>query len=248
MFEHYRDDAASSGQKKNSNRARGESSKTASKKARTDDPPATAPSKENSPPPPPTEQTTPTPVNPHPSSRAADKEALDNLPEGSLSSLVVGSARKRIYKLSKHRRSQAAINETASMEVDQIINRGLNEIVSVSHLLLFHHLCLTSLPYFFIFHLQGLLSLTASWRRAGALVSRGQNFDSRLAQAKQALEDEKKKLLEENKELSKLNEQLCEDQATLTKELQDSQGALKKANEAQVKWRESSVLVTQECK
>ena len=101
---------------------------------------------------------------------------------------------------------------------------------------------------YLILCLQGLLSLTASWRRAGALVSRGQNFDSRLAQAKQALEDENNKLLEENKELSKLNEQLYEDQATLTKELQDAQDALKKANDSREKFRESAKLVTQECK
>ena len=59
---------------------------------------------------------------------------------------------------------------------------------------------------YLILCLQGLLTLTAGWRRVGALVSRGKNFDSRLAQAKQALEDENKKLLEENKELSKMNE------------------------------------------
>ncbi|XP_062093464.1 uncharacterized protein LOC133799466 [Humulus lupulus] len=93
-----------------------------------------------------------------------------------------------------------------------------------------------------------LLSLTASWRRAGALVSREKDFDSRLAQAKQALEADNNKLLEENKKLSKLNEKLCEDQATLTLELQEAHDTLKKANEEQKKWRESTVLVTQECK
>ncbi|XP_062099006.1 uncharacterized protein LOC133804919 [Humulus lupulus] len=130
VFTHYEAAAASSVLKKDSKRARGESSKTPLKKARTEDTPTAVPSKENMTPSPPTEQSTPTPVNPQPSSRAADKETFDNLSEGSLSSLVVGSARERIYKLSKHRRSQAAINETASMEVDQIINRGLNEIVT----------------------------------------------------------------------------------------------------------------------
>ncbi|XP_062078969.1 uncharacterized protein LOC133783371 [Humulus lupulus] len=224
VFDHYQAVAASSIPKKDGKRARGESSKTPSKKARTDDAPATAPSKENTPPPPPTEQTTPTPANPQPSSRAADKEALDNSSEGSLPSLVVGSAREMIYKLSKHRRSQAAITETASMEADQVVNRGLNEIVS------------------------GLLTLTAGSRRIGALVSQGRNFDSRLAQAKEVFEVDKDKLLEENKELSRQYEQMCEDQAILTKELQDAQEALKKANEAREKWRESSVLVTQECK
>ena len=136
VFEHYQVAAASFFPKKVSKRARGESNKTPSKKARTDDAPATAPSKENSPPPPPSEQTTPTPVNPQPSSKAVDKEALNNLPEGSLPSLVVSFAREKIYKLSKHRHSQAAITDTASMEADQVLKRGLDEIVSVSQFLL----------------------------------------------------------------------------------------------------------------
>ena len=139
FFEHYQTAAAAS-VPKDSKRARGESSKTPSKKARTEDDPGAGPSKENMTPPPPAEQSSPAPTNPQPPSRVAGRETLDNLSEGSLSSLVVGSARERIYKLSKHRRSQAAINETASMTADQIINRGLNEIVSVSQLLLFHHL------------------------------------------------------------------------------------------------------------
>ncbi|XP_062094018.1 uncharacterized protein LOC133800056 [Humulus lupulus] len=87
------------------------------------------------------------------------------------------------------------------------------------------------------------------------MVSREKNFDSRLAQAKQVLEDEKAKLLEENskllvenKELSKLNEQLCEDQSTLTQELQESEDAREKANEERKKWRESDVLNTRDCK
>ena len=150
FFEHYQTAAAASVPKDNK-RARGESSKTPSKKARTEDTPGAGPSKENMTLPPPTEQSTPAPENPQLSSKAAGRETLDNLSEGSLSSLMVGSARERIYKLSKHRRSQAAINETTSMEVDQIINRGLNEIVSVSHLLLLHHLCLTHFPYFISF-------------------------------------------------------------------------------------------------
>ena len=136
VFEHYMATTASSGQKKDSKRARGESSKTASKKARTDDPPATAPSKENSPPPTPLEQPASTPADQQPSPKAPSSQTLHTQPEGSLPSLVVSSARERIYKLSKHKRSQAAITETTSMETDQVINRGLNEIVSVSQLLM----------------------------------------------------------------------------------------------------------------
>ncbi|XP_062094161.1 uncharacterized protein LOC133800223 [Humulus lupulus] len=128
VFEHYQAAATSSAQKKDSKRARGESSKTPSKKARTDDVPTNAPSKENSPPPPSSKQATPTPADPQPSSKAPDKEALDIRPKGSLPSLMVSSTRERIYKLSKHKRSQAAITETSSTEADQVVNRGLNEI------------------------------------------------------------------------------------------------------------------------
>ncbi|XP_062109752.1 uncharacterized protein LOC133821531 [Humulus lupulus] len=129
FFEHYQTAAAAS-VPKDSKRARGESSKAPSKKARTEDTPGAGPSKENTTPPPPTEKSSPAPANPQPSSRAAGRETLDNASEGSLSNLVVGSARERIYTLSKHRRSQTTINEIASMTADQIINRGLNEIVS----------------------------------------------------------------------------------------------------------------------
>ncbi|XP_062088782.1 uncharacterized protein LOC133795346 [Humulus lupulus] len=226
VFEHYKAAAASYGQKKNNKRARKESSKTASKKARTDDPPTTAPSKENSPPPFPFEQPTSTPsveqtsnpatpIDQQPSPKAPSSQTLRTQPEGSLLSIVVSSARERIYKLSKHKHSQAAITETTSMEIDQVINRGLNEIAS------------------------GLLTITPGWRRAGALVSRDRNFDARLAEAKKALKaknDELTKqnggLLGEKTELSKQKEELLEQKATLTEELLETQNALKKSNEA----------------
>ena len=76
------------------------------------------------------------------------------------------------------------------------------------------------------------------------MVSRERNFDSKLAQATQALEDEKAKLFEENKELVKLNEQLCEDQSTLTRELQESEAARNKAIDERHKWKENCKLNT----
>ncbi|XP_062088590.1 uncharacterized protein LOC133795156 [Humulus lupulus] len=111
------------------------------------------------------------------------------------------------------------------MEADQVLNRVLNEIVS------------------------RLLTITAGWRRAGALVSRGRNFDSRLAEAKQALEarnnelaKQNGELLEENTELSKQKAELLEEKATLTKELLETRDALKKANESREKFREYAKL------
>ncbi|XP_062103725.1 uncharacterized protein LOC133814831 [Humulus lupulus] len=238
MFEHYRAVAASSSQKKNSKRARGESSKTASKKAQTDDPPAIAPSKENSPPSSPLEQPASTlsveqtsnpatPIDQQPSPKAPSSQTLCTPLEGSLPNIVVSSARERIYKLSKHKRSQASITKTTSMEANQVLNRGLNEI--------------------------GLLTITAGWRRAGALVSRGKNFDTRLAEAKKSLEAKNNELTKQNgeflaekTELSKQKEELLEQKATLTEELLETRNALKKSNEAREKFRESSTLKNQQ--
>ncbi|XP_062118615.1 uncharacterized protein LOC133832261 [Humulus lupulus] len=99
------------------------------------------------------------------------------------------------------------------MEADQVVNRGLNEIVS---------------------------------RRIGALVSRGKNFDSRLAESKQALEAANNELPEENKELSKQKEQLCEDKVNLTQDLLETRETLRKANETKEKFKESAKLSHQE--
>ncbi|XP_062090212.1 uncharacterized protein LOC133794317 [Humulus lupulus] len=136
VFEHYKAAAASSGRKEDSKRTRGESSKTAPKKARTEDPPATVPSKDNTPPPSPLEQpgstppvdqdaTPPTIVDQHPTPQdptSRTHRTQPSQPECSLSSSVVSSTRERIYKLSKHKRSQEAIDDTISMEIDQILN------------------------------------------------------------------------------------------------------------------------------
>ena len=140
FFAHYQA-AAEASVPKDGKRARGESSKTPAKKARTENASTDAPSKENLTYPPAPEQQTPTPADPRSSSKAVDKEAMDHLSEGSLPSHVVGMARERIYRLSKHKRSQVAINDTATMDIHDIINRGLNEIASVSCLLLLCPLC-----------------------------------------------------------------------------------------------------------
>ncbi|XP_062089123.1 uncharacterized protein LOC133795681 [Humulus lupulus] len=96
---------------------------------------------------------------------------------------------------------------------------------------------------------KGLLTITAGWHRAGALVSQGRNFDTRLAKAKQALEDKNNELAKHNDELlgekvalPKQKDELLEDKANLTKELLETQDALKKANESREKFRESAKL------
>ncbi|XP_062100620.1 uncharacterized protein LOC133806547 [Humulus lupulus] len=274
VFEHYKAAAASSGRKKDSKRTRGESSKTASKKARTEDPPATVPSNENTPPPSPLKQlastppvdqhsTPPTPVDQHPTPQDPTSRTHRTQPEDSLSSSVVSSARERIYKLSKHKRSKEAIDGTISMETDQILNRWLNEIVSVSYFLMLNNLLLIFCHRLTLFILlQGLLTMAAGWRHAGAMVSKTKNFDTRLAEAKKALEGKNTDLLEKNDELTKQNGELLEkiaelskqnvvlleQKATLTDELLESQDALKKSNEDKEKFRKSARLNYQQSK
>ncbi|XP_062075235.1 uncharacterized protein LOC133779269 [Humulus lupulus] len=103
---------------------------------------------------------------------------------------------------------------------------------------------------------KGLLTMTASWRRAGAMVSRAKNFDTRLAEAKKALEEKNTELLEKNNELTKENgellekstelskqkEELLEQKATLTEELLEVRDGLKKSNEDKEKFRQSAKL------
>ncbi|XP_062075735.1 uncharacterized protein LOC133779847 [Humulus lupulus] len=119
MFDHYTASTAPSSRKKDSKRLRGESSKAASKKARTKDhPPAATPLKEKMPPPSPhDQQSPPAPVNQHSTPPAPTEQTPQgNQPGDALTSTVVGLARERIYKLSKHKRSQEAIVGTNSME------------------------------------------------------------------------------------------------------------------------------------
>ena len=59
--------------------------------------------------------------------------------------------------------------------------------------------------------------MTAGWRCAAAMVSKTKNFDTRLAEAKKALEGKSVDLLEKNNELTKQNDKLLEKSAELSK-------------------------------
>ncbi|XP_062103176.1 uncharacterized protein LOC133814199 [Humulus lupulus] len=142
LFELYSEvvPAAPSSKKKGSRPHRGERSKNPpTKKARTRDPPAPVPSRETTPPPAPFDQTSPSaPVDQTPHAAPADRlpplAPVDQAPldqtGDALMSIVLSSAKDRMKKISRHRRSREAIIGTDSMEVDQIINRALNEIGS----------------------------------------------------------------------------------------------------------------------
>ncbi|XP_062119256.1 peroxisomal and mitochondrial division factor 1-like [Humulus lupulus] len=74
----------------------------------------------------------------------------------------------------------------------------------------------------------------------------GKNVD--LLKKNTELTKQNSELLEENTELTKLNDELLEHKATLTEELLESRGALKKSNEDKEKFRESAKLNHQQSK
>ncbi|XP_062113945.1 uncharacterized protein LOC133824949 [Humulus lupulus] len=138
---------APASRKKESRRHPGESSSNPSKKrARIEDPPAPVPSKETTPPPAPVDQTLPpalvdqTPPPVPVDSTPPDKSG--NTQGEAIMNIAFNSANDKLKKLSRHRRSREAINNTGSMTVDQIFSCGLNEVLS------------------------GVLTLSTGWRRS----------------------------------------------------------------------------------
>ncbi|XP_062104255.1 proline-rich receptor-like protein kinase PERK8 [Humulus lupulus] len=130
--------AAPSRKKKGSRQHRGvSSSNPPKKKTQTADPPIPVPSKETMPPPAPIDQTSPptlvnqtcppTPLN-QPPPAPADQTPPDQTGDA-LTNIVLSSAKDRMIKLSRHRRSREAIIGTDSMKINQIINRALNEVL-----------------------------------------------------------------------------------------------------------------------
>ncbi|XP_062114441.1 vegetative cell wall protein gp1-like [Humulus lupulus] len=110
--------AARPSKKKGSKQHRGESSSNPpTKKTQIADPPIPVPSKETTPPPAPIDQTSPpaptdqtrppAPVNQHPPA-PADQTPPDQTGEA-LTNIVLSSAKDRLAKLSRHRRSREAI-------------------------------------------------------------------------------------------------------------------------------------------
>ncbi|XP_062088765.1 uncharacterized protein LOC133795328 [Humulus lupulus] len=109
---------------------------------------------------------------------------------------------------------------------------------------------------------EGIVDHDRWLHRAGAMVSQTKILDTRLAEAKKALEGknadlldknneltkENDELLEKSAELSKQKEELLQQKATLTEELLESRDALKKSNEDREKFRESAKINYQEYK
>ncbi|XP_062118320.1 uncharacterized protein LOC133831934 [Humulus lupulus] len=191
--------AAPPSKKKWSRQHLGESSSIPlTKKIQIADPPTPASSKETTPPPAPIDQTSPpapvdqthppAPVN-QPPPTPTDQTPPDQTGEA-LKNIVLSSSKDRMTKLLRHRRSQEAIIGTDTMEVDQIINRALSKVLS------------------------GVLTMSASWRRSGALTAQSE----------------------------KKNAELLEQKAKLSEELKQHQATLIKAIETKEKYKEASLL------
>ncbi|XP_062116122.1 uncharacterized protein LOC133830212 [Humulus lupulus] len=235
--------AAPPSKKKGSRQHHGESSSNPlTKKVRTADPPMPAPSKETTPPPAPIDRTSPpapvnqthppAPVN-QPPPALADQTPPDQTGED-LTNIVLSSAKDTLTKLSRHRCSREAIIGTDSMEVDQIINRALNEVLS------------------------GVLTMSASWRRLGALTAQ---YEKRLGEQLKASEDRHAEELEASKArhaealkmaeakytkqleaAKKKNAELLKQKGKLVEELKQHQATLIKAIKTKEKYKEASLL------
>ncbi|XP_062080458.1 uncharacterized protein LOC133785223 [Humulus lupulus] len=165
------DPVAPASKKNGSRQHRGESSSNPpTKKAQTGDPPVSDPSKETTPPPAPINQSSPpapedqtlppSPANQTPPT-PADQTPPDQTVEA-LMNMALNLAKDRLTKLSRHRRSQEAIGNTDSMEVEQIFNLVLNEVLS------------------------GVLTMSAVWRCSRALTAQ---YKKRLGEQLRASED-----------------------------------------------------------
>ncbi|XP_062079289.1 uncharacterized protein LOC133783657 [Humulus lupulus] len=238
LFKLYNVPTVPSSKKKESRRHCGESSKAPpTKNARTRDPPAAVPSRETTPPPAPLDQTSPLAPTDQTSPPAPDQTppqapTSQMPPAQTLTSIVLSSAKERLTKLPRHRRSQEAITGTDSMEVDHIINRTLNEIAS------------------------GMLTMTARWRRSGALITQLQTSEAKHAEELKAdeakhteqLEATKDRHTEQLKAVEKTNAELLDQKNKLAEELKQFQAALTKAIDEKEKFKESSKLNFHEAK
>ncbi|XP_062100501.1 uncharacterized protein LOC133806414 [Humulus lupulus] len=188
------------------------------KKAWTGDPLVPVSSKETTPPPAPLDQMSPpaptnqtsppTPTDQTPPAAPADQappaapadQAPPDQTGDALTSIMLSSAKERMTKILRHRCSREAIIGNDSVEVDQIINCALNEIAS------------------------GMLTMTASWRRSGALTAQ---YEKKLGEQLKASEDRhaeelkmaEAKYIEQLEAAEKQNPELLEQKAKMDEEL-----------------------------
>ncbi|XP_062075293.1 uncharacterized protein LOC133779336 [Humulus lupulus] len=118
------------------------------KRARTEDPPTPTPSKEATPAPGPADQTPPAPTNQNPPAPANPSLATQPDKTQVLLNSTYTSASDRLKKLSRHQRSLESFSNAPTMSVDQLLSRGLNELLT------------------------GILTLSTSWCRSEEVVTK----------------------------------------------------------------------------
>ncbi|XP_062114888.1 uncharacterized protein LOC133828806 [Humulus lupulus] len=143
--------AKSTSKKKSSKRHPREGcSNPSAKRSQTEDPPTPTTTEETTPPPDPAKETSPPiPTNqdpPDPVEQTPPPAPVDLTPPAStdrqpaghreeasredLTGVVLNSTKDRLSRITKHRRSQEAIQETGSMVVDQVFNRAPNKVLA----------------------------------------------------------------------------------------------------------------------
>ncbi|XP_062103710.1 uncharacterized protein LOC133814814 [Humulus lupulus] len=226
MFDMYSAPDAPASKKKASRRHRGKCSKEPpAKKTRTKDPPAAGPSKNTTPPPPPLEQQTPpAPVESTPSPPAPVDQTQPSAPiqiGDDISSRALRSTKDRMTRILRHERNQEAMARTESMDVDQILNRALNELASA------------------------MLTVTSSRLRSGVITEQSKSSEQRHAEELKAVEA---KYAEQLEAAQKANAALVEEKNKLFEEMEQNQVALNKSLEAKEKYKESHFINFREAK
>ncbi|XP_062089419.1 uncharacterized protein LOC133795949 [Humulus lupulus] len=207
--------------KKMSKRHPGESSKGPSaKKTHTADPPADEPSTNAAPPPSPLEQQTPpAPVGSTPSPPAPTDQTQQAAPAstgGDISSRALRLVKDRVTKILKHERCREAMAGMETMDVDQILNRTLNEFASA------------------------MLTLTAGQLHFGAITEQSRAVEQRHAEELKVIEAKYAEQLEAVlEEKNKLAEELGKKQTALDKAI-EQRDQFKESN--RVNYREAKKL------
>ncbi|XP_062114437.1 uncharacterized protein LOC133825524 [Humulus lupulus] len=226
MFDFYSAPDAPGSKKKASRRHCEECSKDPpAKKACTEDPPAADPSKNTTPPPSPVEQqnmSVPVGSTPSPSAPADQTQPATSTPIGDdISSRTLRLAKDRMTRILRHERSREAMAGTESMEVDQILNRALNELASE------------------------MLTVTASRILSGVITEQSKSSEQQHAEELKVIEE---KYVEQLEVAQKANTTLLDEKNKMAEELKEKQAALDKALEAKEKYKESHVINFHEAK
>ncbi|XP_062080148.1 uncharacterized protein LOC133784897 [Humulus lupulus] len=138
-----------------------------------------------------------------------------------LSSHALKSSKDKMTRILKHEHSREAMAGIESMDVDQILNRALNELASA------------------------LLTMIAGWLRSGVITEQSKASEQWHAEELKAVEA---KYIEQLEAVQKANAALLEEENKLAEEMKQQQTALNKALEAKEKYKESDLTNFSEAK